>query len=408
MASGLQGIKVVETASVIAGPMAGRLLADWGADVIHIDLPVRRARAQVRQSPSDGAMLAGSKAIVSDIDYGAQNHNRNKRGMTLDLSHERGQEIIYKLLEKADVFLSNFRQRELVKFKLEYDTLSQLNPGLIYANLTGYGRKGPDREKPAYEPTAYFCRTGIFHVTPMPATQPIGFGDYITGLTLAYGILTALLIRERTGIGQEVDASLFNSGVFAISWDIAGALVTGKDRQPGERKDVTQALNNSYQTKDGRWLRVAVNQPDIYWSRFCKAVERENLEHDPRFASSQAMIENHEALFHVLEEVFLTRTLEEWKPRLTEAGLPWDPVQTLPEVINDPQARANDLFVPLDHPTYGRLEVVSNPIKLSKTPETIRMPAPELDQDTEEVLSELGYTGQDIEQLREQGVIARR
>jgi len=346
---------------------------------------------------------------MSDIDYRTQNHHRNKRGVAIDISQERGHGILYKLLEKADVFLSNFRPRELEKFQLEYDTLGKLNPRLISANLTGYGRKGPDKDLPGYESTSYFARSGMLHVMQVPGVSPlqnpVGLGDYITGLSFAYGIMLALFIRERTGIGQEVDVSLFQTGVFAISVDIAGALVTGQDRRMSERKDIANALMNSYPTKDGRWLRLAAAQPDLYWSRVCRAIEREELEHDPRFESDEPRVDNHVALFNILEETFLTKTLDEWKVTLTEAGLPWAPVQNLPEVIADPQARANDFFATIDHPTYGRMELVANPVKLNGTAAAVRMPAPELGQHTEEVLLEYGYTWDDIEQFKQQRII---
>jgi len=404
MGLALEGIKVVETAMVYAGPMASRLLADWGADVIKIEHPVR---GDIARSES---AKRGGKAIPSDINYRLETFNRNKRGITLDLSQDGGREIIYKLLEKADVFLSNYRPRELKKFKLEYDTLSQLNPRLIYANVTGYGSRGPDRDLPGYEFTSYFPRSGMLHLLQVPGTHPVqpplGLGDNVAGLALACGIMTALFIRETTGVGQEVDVSLFHTGVYALSLDVAGSLVTGQDRQQVDRKDIANVLVNPYQTKDGRWLFLGVSQPDLYWSRFCRAIEREDLEHDPRFASFEPRIENHIALFHILEEVFLGKTLEEWKIHLNEAGLPWAPVQNLPEVTADLQARANDFFVSYDHPTYGRIEVVANPIKLSKAPSTARMPAPELGQHTEEVLLENGYTWEDIARFKEQGVIA--
>ena len=344
------------------------------------------------------------------LNYIAGNHNRNKKGMTLDLSQEGGREVIYKLLEKADVFLTNFRPRELEKFELEYETLSQLNPKLIHANVNSYGRKGPDRDAPGYDYLAFWARSGLLHVLLKPGITPLitpgAMGDRMSALALALGIMTALYVRERTGVGQEVDVSLFNVGVFGIADDIGGALVTGQDLQQPDRKDMLNVVLTYYQTKDGKWLRLGMGQPDPYWSRFCQAIEREDIEHDPRFESFEPRIDNHDALFHILKEVFLSQTLDEWKVRLTEAGLPWAPVQSLPEVIADPQARANDFFVSYDHPTYGRIESVANPVKLSKTLETVRTPAPEFGQHTEEVLLEYGYTWEDIERFKQQGVIA--
>jgi len=408
MTLALEGIKVVETASGMAGPMAGRLLADWGADVIHIEHPVRGDMS--RDARRLVATRLGGRAIETDINYSTENHNCNKRGMTLDLSQELGQRIMHRLLEKADVFLANYRPRELKKFNLEYETLSRVNPRLIHADVTGYGKKGPDRDLPGYDFNAFWARSGVLHVllTPemIPPTTPMANGDRVAALALACGIVTALFARERTGEGQEVDTSIYQAGVFFNTNDVGGALVTGQDRRNVDREDLVNVLLNSFKTKDGRWLRLAINRPDLYWSRFCQGIGREDLEHDPRFESFASRAENHVALFKIVEETFLAKTLAEWKVRLTEAGLPWAPIQSLPEVISDPQARANEFFTAYDHPTYGRIEVVANPAKLSKTPATIRMPAPEFGQHTEEILVEHGYTWEDIAQFKEEGVIA--
>ncbi|HEY32464.1 MAG TPA: CoA transferase [Dehalococcoidia bacterium] len=404
MAFNLEGIKVMETASVYAGPMAGRLLADWGAEVVHIEHPVRGDIARSESSKR------GGKIIQSDINYRLENYNRNKRSITLDLSLEGGRKVLYKLLETADVFISNFRPREIKAYGLEYETLNRLNPGIIRANISGYGRKGPDSDLPGYEFTSYFPRTGMLHVlqTPGggPGLPPYGLGDNVAAMALACGIMTSLFIRERTGIGQEVDVSLFQAGVYALSLDIAGSLVTGQDRRQVETRDVANPLVSPYRTRDERWLYLGVSQPDLYWSRFCRAIGREDLENDPRFATFDLRIENHVDLSHILEEVFQGRTLEEWKVPLNDAGLPWAPVQNLPETAADPQARANDFYVAYDHPTYGRIEGVANPIQLGRTTAGVTRPAPELGQHTEEVLLEHGYTWEDIERLKQQGVIA--
>ncbi|MBI4283199.1 MAG: CoA transferase [Chloroflexi bacterium] len=415
MAFGLEGIKVIETASIAAGPMAGRFLADWGADVIRIENPLRLDELRNTQAtpPRPGRPVG---IIASNINYTEENHNRNKRGITLDLAHDGGREVLYRLLEKADVFLVNFRPYELKKFKLEYETLSQLNPRLIQANLTGYGKKGAERDAGANDYLTFWGRSGFMHVLTKPGMTPLltpgTAGDRLSGMALALGIMAALYIRERTGVGQEVDVSLYQMGVFAISADMAGALVTGQDLQQLDRKDVANALATFYQTKDGKWLRLAITTEENlrHWARVCQALEREDLVNDPRFASIESIMDNHDTLFNIMEGVFLTKTLEEWKVRLNElrreTGLRWDPVQSLPEVIADPQAKANDFFVAYDHPTYGRIDLVANPVKLSQTPERIRMPAPQHGQHTEEVLLEYGYTWHDIERFKEQGIIA--
>ncbi len=406
MSLALEGIRVIDVSQVAAAPMAARLLADFGADVIHVEHPARGDMWRgILSGP--GARTAG---VPSDINYVWENLNRNKRSITIDLSQDGGREIISRLLQGADVFLSNLRPRELKKFKLEYENLCQLNPRLIFANLTGYGKKGPDRDLPGYESTGYFFRSGSQYLQQEPGAQPArtppASGDSVAGLGLAYGIALALFARQRTGLGQEVDVSLFQMGVFVTSQDIAGALVTGQSREYIDRKDSPNPLSIIYQTKDSRWLRLSVNQPDPYWPKVCQAIGRPDLEHDRRFGSYEPRIKNHAALFKILEETFLSKTLDEWKIPLTEAGLPWSSLQTPQEVVNDPQARANDFFVPFDHPAHGRMEAVANPINLSKTPAAVRMPAPQFSQHTEEVLLQLGYAWEDIERFKQEHVIA--
>ena len=291
-----------------------------------------------------------------------------------------------------------------------YETLSQLNPRLIVANITGFGKKGPDRDLPGYETTGYFARTGILHLLRVPGAvppfPPMAIGDNATGMTLAFGILLALRMRDKTGMGQEVDTSLFHAGLFALAADVAGALVTGQGRDQVERKDLNNPLNTVYETKDGRWLMLGVTQPDLYWSRICQALGREDIEHDPRFELFEPRVKNHAALFPIVEEAFLSRTLEEWKPRLDKAGLVWAPIQDLTEVARDPQARDNDFFVAYDHPTHGRIEVVADPVKLGQVEPRVVSPAPEHGQHTEEVLLEHGYTWDDIARFKDQGLIA--
>jgi crotonobetainyl-CoA:carnitine CoA-transferase CaiB-like acyl-CoA transferase len=300
------------------------------------------------------------------------------------------------------------RPSELERSGLEYEPLSTENPRLVYASLTGFGKHGPDRNEPGYDHTAYWARSGIAHMIMPdgvpPDTRVGAFGDNFGGMALAFGIVTALFAREKTGVGQEVDVSLFNVGVYQLSFAVAQTLMTGEEQIRVSRKDMPNALMNSFQTKDGRWLLLAILQPDRYWASLCRAIGREDLEHDPRFESFMPRLENHAALLNILEETFRTRTLEEWKARLT--GIPFSPVQNLTEVVADPQAKANDFFVPFNHPTHGTVEMVASPIRLSRTPPTVRTRAPEFGEHTEEVLLELGYTWDDIARLKKEEIIA--
>lgn len=408
MANALEGIKVIETASAEAGPGAGRLLADWGADVIHVEPP---GRGDISRGIGRliGGMGGGDRTIHSNIDFATERINCNKRSIALDLSKREGQEVLHKLLKEADVLISNFRPCDIKKFGLEYETLTRVNRRLVWANLTGWGFKGPDSDLPGFDFASFWGRSGILHVllTPdaEPPTTPIGLGDRVAAINHALGIMAALFIRERTGIGQQVQTSLLHTAVYVNSHDVGGCLVTGCDRQNSERHELANALLNSYKTKDGRWLRLAINHPDVYWSRFCRAVGREDLEHDPRFESFVARLENYADLFQIIEREFGKKTLKEWQVHLNESGLPWSPIASLPEVVDDEQAKTNDFFVGYDHPTHGPLRLVANPIQLSGVQVAIRRPAPELGQHTEEVLLEHGYEWDDIARLKEQGVI---
>jgi len=406
--SGFEGIKIIETASVIAGPLVGRLLGDLGADVIHIERPSpNNMNHSVKHSNKN---LQGGRQIESHINYINENTNCNKRSMTLDITSKIGHEILYRMLETADVYLSNFRPYELKKFGLEYCDISKLNKRIIHANLTGYGIKGPDSDLPGYDFNTFWTRSGIMHEMLIPGmtpfSTPIGLGDRVTSLALAYGITSALFIRERTGIGQEIDTSLLQAAVFVNANDVGGALVTGKDRQNVERDKLANALLNSYRTKDGRWLRIAINQPDRYWGRFCKTIDRPDLEENSLFRAFEDRIQNHQILFNILEETFAKKTLQEWQVSLTEDKIPWGPISTLPEVVCDVQATENKFFVSYDHPAYGNIEIVGNPVNFHKTPAKIKRPAPMPSQHTKEILLEYEYSNEEITHFQQLGVVS--
>ncbi len=426
MSSALAGIKVIDVSQVAAVPVAARHLADFGADVVHIENPRTGDSWRVYQA-GQGTGRAGAP---SEINYNWENFNRNKRSVTIDIAQKGGQEVIYKFVETADVFLTNLRPFELKRYNLQYETLSKLNPRLIYAALTGFGKKGPERDAPAYDATAYWTRSGIPHMFTRPGMSQPGFrpafGDNLAGMALAYGVMTSLYVREKTGKGQEVDVALLHAGLYQLGFDIAGALATGLDyndwwdEPPPDvvaaaeaglaparaffRSKAPNPLSGRYTTKDGRIITIVALQPDRYWGMFCRALGLDELENDPRFNTIEGREENNAILYPMLDEAFASKTLDEWKPLLE--GIPYAVHQNLHEVINDPQARANDFFVAYDHPTHGRLEVLANPVMLSETPATIRMPAPEVGQHTEEVLLEYGYTWEDIAQFKDKGIIA--
>ena len=434
MVMALEGIKVIDIAQVAAVPMCARHLADFGADVIHIEHPIRGDSWRSHQ-----AGHGGNSGIPSDFNYGFDVFNRNKRSVAIDLAQPGGQDIIYKLVENADVFVTNLRFWERDKFKMAYDHIKAINPKIIYGSVTGHGAKGPDRDRPAYDTTVYWSRGGLTHTLALPGLQGLNqrpaFGDVVAGLALAYGIVTALYAKDKYGIGQEVQTSLFETAIYQLTFDMAAALATRKDEnnyrldtftgtaeEQEERKrllmNVQDAMGrymefgrqrapnplaNVYETKDGKELRFNCLLADKYWPQFCKITNRPELLDNPRFNSMEARKVNGKELYFILKKAFLGKTYKEWLPLL--ADIPWATAQNLVEITNDPQARANDFFVQVDHPIHGRIETLNTPIHMSATPATIRTLAPEFSQHTEEVLLEAGYTWENIIKFREQGVV---
>ncbi len=394
----LEGIKVIEVAQWVAAPGAGALLADWGADVVHVEHPV-----------TGDSMRGLSNVGGLAVDWLFELDNRNKRSITLDISCKEGQFVLYKLLEKADVFITSLRPSELERYNLEYSALSRLNPRLIYASLTGYGNKGPDKERRGYDVSAFWARSGFMACIKEPDRPPLfsrgGMGDHTTSIALACGITTALYARERTGVGQEIDVSLYNTGVWVLSVDMSCALSTG-EYAPLRRRSETPAMTNVYQTKDNKWIYFVHLQQDPYWSGFCKALGLERIENDEKFNSMVSRMMNNDELVAMVEESIAKRTLEEWKPILDQYQLIYSPAQDPTDVAKDEQAWANDFFAEVEHPTLGKIKLVANPIKLSKMPSSIRTTAPQSGQHTEEVLLENGYTWDDIARFKKQELIA--
>jgi len=394
-----EGIKVLDLTMWQQGPVATTMLADMGADVIKIEQPVQG-------DPGRGLVWRSDQSVLNTY---FECHNRNKRGLTLDLSKEGGQQVFYKLIEQVDVFVHNLRPGVSERLKIDYDTLSQINPRLIYAFGSGFGSKGPDVRKPSFDVIAQ-GRGGMLSVAgepgqPPPLIQVIGAADWIGAVTLAYGVVVALFTRERTGIGQEVEVSLLGSQVAYGQLPVQRYLFSGKSPGKVSRKGVANPLWSTYQAGDGKWLILAALQADRHWANFCKVLGIEELRDDPRFNEIATRRENAEELISILDKAFLTRNRNEWITALEEVDIPCGPVNDYEEVVNDPQVVANDYIVDFDHPVAGPIKVPGIPVRLSKTPGQIRMGAPELGGNKEEILLEFGYDWEDIAKLVEEEII---
>jgi len=397
MAGILEGVKVIDMGHHIAIPAAGAVMADWGADVVKVE-------------PLTGDQIRGAMR-VQGVDTGAVNSgfeflNRNKRSIALDLKQRPGKEIFDKLVKISDVFISNYEVGALKNLKADYATLSQINPGIIYGVLSGYGTKGPDKDEKGFDFTSGWARSGTQHLMAVPGSYPpaqrAGMYDRTAGLHCVAGVCAALLNREKTGKGQEFELSLYHVGVYNIASDIQNALVGLPERQ----QDRTKAgpLWNSYRAGDDRWFQLAM-QTDDYWPGLCRAMERSELENDPRFNSLQKRTENCEELIKIMDEVFASINRDEWEKRFKENGVIYGRIETPIEVINDPQALANDFFTEVDHPVVGKLKLITMPVKFHQNPASVKTPAPELGQHTEEIILDLGYNWDDISNLKEKRVI---
>ncbi len=393
----LEGIRVVELADFLAGPVQGVILGDYGAEVIKIERPVVGAAAR---DPD------GVKGIVpdADINYCWENQNRNKKSLCLNLKTKEGQEVAYRLIKTADVFLSNVEIVELEKFNMTYEVLSKINPRLIYAHSSLYGHVGPDAGKRGFDMGAW-ARSGIMHRIgdpgAAPPMNPVGLPDCTNGTFSVLGIMLALFVRERTGSGQMITNSIFGSLLWTCMMPFDGAAVANKEEQPVSREDQGNPFYNRYKTKDGRWLVLLRSN----WHDACEAIGMQQYERDPRFDTYGKRLQNHTELVAILDKAVAAKTAQEWTQAFQGKDILWSLAQTFLEAVNDPQTESNHYIETFDHPKFGTLKYSGIPFRLSKTPPTIRTAAPDLAQHNDEILISLGYSTKEISQFKESGTV---
>ena len=393
----LEGIRVLDWTAFQQGPTAGALLADMGAEVIKIEEP--------RGDPGRG--LAAIYGMELPINFYFLNQNRGKKGIVLDFTKREGREVLYKLVEKSDVFLTNYRYLHAEKMAVDYETLSKYNPRLIYAYSSAWGPEGPDRDLPSAD-LAGQARGGFWMMSLTKDNEPnpmgAGLADEVGGLITAYGILLALIARDKTGEGQRVDASLLSGQLEIGRLFLQLYLLLGFPTSAGS-KVLRSPLWYYYRCKDDKWFCIAVLQADRYWPDVCRVVGLEHIQNDEKFKNAAARQENIEEILSIFREVFLTRNRDEWWQLFKAVPIPSAPVNDSADLVNDPQVIANKWIAEVDDPTLGKVRVPGIPVTLSKTPGKVRALAPELGQHTEEVLIEiLGYTWDDLAKLREAGV----
>ena len=397
----MEAVKVVEIGVWVAGPAAGAVLADWGADVVKIE-PLRVGDpSRLFQS------MLGADLPINPI---FENDNRNKRSISLDLASEAGHAIALELVDAADVVITNVRQSGLARLGLDAATLLARNPRLVYGAISGFGFAGPDADKAAYDIAAFWARSGIADAlkapaAPHPPFQRGGMGDHTAGQSLAGGVAAALFHRERSGQGQLVTTSLLRQGLYTLSFDLSVALRLGVEIASAERSTMGNPAINCYQDSEGRWFWIVGLEADRHWPPLCRAVGHPEWIDDPRFADAAGRARHASIVIAELDAVFATRSRAEWAERFdAEADLWWAPVQSAQEALADPQVEAAGGIVEVpDGPTTTRLPAC--PVDFDGTPTEQRWMAPAHGQHGAEILREIGHDEHDIARLRAEGIL---
>jgi crotonobetainyl-CoA:carnitine CoA-transferase CaiB-like acyl-CoA transferase len=391
----LDGIRVIDLSRVIAGPWCGALLGDLGADVIKIEDTGGGDESRTWPPYKDGE----SAAYLL--------FNRNKRGMTLDLKTPEGAEIVQTLVRSADVLVENFRTGTMESFGLGYDALAGINPRLIYCSISAFGRTGPRKDSPGYEALLQ-AFSGIMSITGEPDGPPVrsavSFLDLTTGILCTLGICAAVLQRERTGLGQRVDGSLLETAVGLLAYHAEGYLLAGAVPRPLGSAHPSLSPYRNFRCKDGQWVFVAAAN-DRFWQKLARALGRDWMATDPRFAVNQQRVANRRELEAMLEEIIGEYDREPLLKLLEEADVPATPVNTVDQVMNDPQTVERGIVQRATHPRLGEIPVIGTPLKFSRMTPGVRQAAPLRGEHTDRILAEFSYSPARISELREKKVI---
>ncbi len=394
MAGPLTGIKVLSFGRVLAGPFAAMMLADLGADVIKIE------------DRKKGDMARNNGPFIEDISSYFLSVNRGKKSMTMDLRHEKAKEIIKKLIQKMDILVENFRPGIMKKMGLEYTAVKKLNPHIIYLSISGFGQHGPYSHKPAFDMVAQGMG-GAVSITGEPNRPPVrvgySIGDMGAALFAVSATLAALYERERSGEGQHIDVAMLDSQVALCENACARYFATGEVPEPiGSRHPIITPFQ-VFPTQTDEMVVIAFGHGE--WEKLCSVIGREDLIADERFKTVADRTENHALLEPILCEVFQTRPRNEWLSIFERAGLISSPVNNIEQVVKDPHVRARETIIEVEHPRLGRLDLVGTPMKFSRTPCQIKKAAPDLGEHTEEILTELDFSKDEIEDLKKMEAI---
>lgn len=396
----LSNLTVIDCGTYVAAPAAATVLSDFGATVIKIE------------RPPDGdlfrlfPLLPGT--AKSELNYCWILAGRNKKSLALDLGRPDGRDVLMRLVGRADVFVTNYQQQLLTKFRLTWEDLQPANDRLIYAHLTGYGDAGEDADAPAFDALAYWARSGLMtSVTGAdgsPASPRPAIGDHPTAMSLFGAIMLGLYQRERTGRGSKVGTSLMASGAWAHACDLQAKICKATFPVRGPGTQLLSPLASGYRSADGKLFLLVLLDPDHEFPRLCEALGHPELATNEMFATFDARNQNGEALFAILQSQFESKNLSEWRKLFRQYDVKWSTVPTLDQVIEDPQLRACEALVDLDYPGHGTIETINSPVFMAGVEKKKPVAAPEVGAHTREVLCELGYDDRAIEAMVSSGI----
>ena len=395
----LKGVKVVELATFVAAPSCTKLLADWGADVIKVEALFGDAIRGM--GGTFNAPMTDEENPMYELENG------NKKGIAIDIKEEKGMEVLFKLLEEADVFVTNIREQSLAKSGLSYHQLKERFPKLIHAHILGYGEEGPLKDKPGFDYTAYFARGGVsaslMEKGTSPANTAAGFGDHYAGMGLAAGVLAALYRQAKTGQGERVTLSLYHAALFGMGLMITTAQYGNE--MPLSRRQPNNPLMTTYQCKDGKWIQLALIQYNKWFPKFCKVIDREDLIGETKFNTITAVVDCVEELVSLVEKEMLKKNLDEWSVLLEEADLPFEKLQSLDDILACEQAWANKYLFKTKYANGNEGILVDSPVRFQTMGIKEYEAAPKLGEHSTEILEKVGYTKEEIETLKTNKVI---
>jgi formyl-CoA transferase len=383
---------VLDLTRVRAGPTCVRQLADWGANVIKVEMPEGLEAGEGLGGPREGP------------DF--QNLHRNKRSLTINLKDKRGQEIFHRLVKQADVVVENYRPDVKARLGVDYETLSKINPRLVYGSISGFGQDGPYRERPGFDQIAQGMG-GLMSITGAPGEGPMRVGipvaDLTAGLFCAMGILTALLEREQSGKGQWVQTSLLQAQIFMLDFQAARWLVKKDVAKQAGNNHPTSIPTGAFKTSDG-YINIATAGQKI-WERFCDAIGAAEFKANPDYASGEARSRNRDALSVEIEKKLASGTSAQWVEKLNAAGVPSGPIYSIDQVFDDPQVKHLKMAQPVKKQDGRDMYLVGQPVSLSRTPTKMAAPPPQVGEQTDEILSEFGFKADEIAAFRKEQVI---